>query len=87
MMSVAGLTSCLLGLVGCGEDNEAAIRAQADKSTGLVNPSKTVPESRTQADFFKNNPGSNPGASGASKTAPAARTAPAAKTTTPAPKQ
>ena len=28
----------LLGLVGCGEDNEEASRAQAAKSTGLINP-------------------------------------------------
>ena len=53
---------CLLGLVGCGEDNEAASREQAAKSKGLINPAKTIPQSKTQEEFFKNNPGSSPGA-------------------------
>jgi hypothetical protein len=55
---------CLLGVAGCGEDNEAASRDRAAKSPGLVNPSKTLPQAKTQAEFFKNNPGSNPGATG-----------------------
>jgi hypothetical protein len=70
LLSVAGLSICLFGLVGCGEDNEAASRDQAAKSTGLINPSKTITPSNSQADFFKNNPGSSPGATGASKGAP-----------------
>jgi hypothetical protein len=66
-LGVVGFSSCLLFLVGCGEDNEAAIKEQATRSKGLVNPSNTVPQSQTQADFFKNNPGSSPGATGSSK--------------------
>ena len=66
-LSVMGFSSCLLVLVGCGEDNEAAIKEQATRSKGLVNPSNTVPQSQTQADFFKNNPGSNPGVTGSRK--------------------
>lgn len=73
----------LLGLVGCGEDNEEASRAQAAKSTGLINPSKTIPPAQNQAEFYKNNPGSSPGATAAgpkgAKATGAGATAPAKK--------
>jgi hypothetical protein len=82
----AVLSFCFLGLVGCGEDNEAAINAQASKSTGSVDPSKVIPPSKTQMDYFKNNPGTSGAATGSGKTpatstkgAPADKGAPAEK--------
>lgn len=61
---IAVLSACLLGFAGCGEDNEAASRDQAAKSTGLINPSNALPQAKTQAEFYKTNPGSSPGATG-----------------------
>ena len=70
---------CLVGLVGCGEDNEAASRELAAKSTGLVNPSKTLPQPKTQDEFLKINPGSNPGATGSGGAKASTAPAPAPK--------
>lgn len=58
-LSLAALCACYGGLAGCGEDNEAELNAQAAKSTGTVDQSKIIPQSKTQADYFKNNPGTS----------------------------
>jgi hypothetical protein len=71
-LSIFLLGFCFLVLPGCGEDNEAAIKEQATKSTGTVDASKAIAPSQNMADYAKNNPGMNPAAS-SGKAAPAAK--------------
>ena len=66
-LSLTVLSFCFLGLVGCSEDNEAASKEQAAKSTGTVDPAKVIPQSKTQAEYYKNNPGSTGAASGSGR--------------------
>jgi hypothetical protein len=60
------LSFCLTGLLGCGEDNEAASRDSAAKGTATVDPSKSIPQSKDMADYMKNNPGMKGAGTGAS---------------------
>jgi hypothetical protein len=47
---------CLLGLAGCGEDNEAAIREQAAKAKGTIPGSRTA-QAQTQEEYYEITPG------------------------------
>ncbi len=47
---------CLLGLAGCGEDNEAAIKEQAAKAKGTIPGSRTA-QAKTQAEYYEITPG------------------------------
>ena len=55
-LSLALLSLCFLGLVGCGEDNEAAIKEQASKAKGTIPGSRTA-QAQTQEEFYEITPG------------------------------
>jgi hypothetical protein len=50
------LAACSLGLAGCGEDNEAAIREQAAKAKGTIPGSRTA-QAQTQQEYYEITPG------------------------------
>ncbi len=57
----SGLTAalasfCFLGLAGCAEDNEAAMRAQAAKAKGTIPGSRTA-QAQTQEEYYEITPG------------------------------
>ncbi len=53
-LSLALLSFCLLGLTGCGEDNESAFKEQASKTAGpKVDTAKIPPAPKSQADYGK----------------------------------
>ncbi len=54
--SLALLSFCILGLAGCGEDNEAAIKEQAAKAKGTIPGSRTA-QAQTQEEYFEITPG------------------------------
>ena len=54
--SLVLLSFCLLGLAGCGEDNEAAIREQASQAKGTIPGSRTA-QAQTQEEFYEITPG------------------------------
>ena len=64
-LSLALLSSCLLGLAGCAEDNEAAIKEQASKAKGTIPGSRTA-QAQTQQEYFEITPGVRGGAGAAS---------------------
>jgi hypothetical protein len=47
---------CLLGLAGCAEDNEAAIKEQAAKAKGTIPGSRTA-QAQTQDEYYEITPG------------------------------
>jgi hypothetical protein len=47
---------CLLGLAGCGIDNEAAIKEQAAKAKGTIPGSRTA-QAQTQDEYYEITPG------------------------------
>ncbi len=53
---LAVLISCFLGLAGCAEDNEAAIKEQAAKAKGTIPGSRTA-QAQTQEEYFEITPG------------------------------
>ena len=55
-LSLALLSSCFLGLAGCGEDNEAAIKEQAAKAKGTIPGSRTA-QAQTQEEYYEITPG------------------------------
>ena len=55
-LSLALLSFCFLGLAGCGEDNEAAIKEQASKAKGTIPGSRTA-QAQTQEEYFEITPG------------------------------
>jgi hypothetical protein len=55
-LSLALLSYCFLGLIGCGEDNEAAIKEQASKAKGTIPGSRTA-QAQTQEEFNEITPG------------------------------
>jgi len=55
-LSLALLSTCFLGLAGCGQDNEAAIREQAAKAKGTIPGSRTA-QAQTQEEYFEITPG------------------------------
>ena len=55
-LSLALLSFCFLGLAGCGEDNEAAINAQASKAKGTIPGSRSA-QAQTQDEYYEITPG------------------------------
>lgn len=55
-LGLALLGSCVLGLSGCAEDNEAAIRQQAAKAKGTIPGSRTA-QAKTQEEYYEITPG------------------------------
>ena len=55
-LSLALLGSGLVGLAGCGEDNEAAMRQQAARAKGTIPGSRTA-QAQTQEEYFEITPG------------------------------
>ena len=55
-LSLALSSFCLLGLAGCGEDNEAAIKEQASKAKGTIPGSRTA-QAQTQEEYYEITPG------------------------------
>jgi ABC-type phosphate transport system substrate-binding protein len=55
-LCLALLSCCCLGLAGCGEDNEAAIKEQAAKAKGTIPGSRTA-QAQTQEEFYEITPG------------------------------
>jgi len=55
-LSFALLCLCVLALAGCGEDNEAAIKAQAARAKGTIPGSRTA-QAQTQEEYFEITPG------------------------------
>jgi hypothetical protein len=55
-LSLALLSVCFLGLAGCAEDNEAAIREQAAKAKGTIPGSRTA-QAQTQEEYYEITPG------------------------------
>ena len=46
----------LLGLAGCAEDNEAAIKEQASRAKGTIPGSRTA-QAQTQEEYYEITPG------------------------------
>ena len=55
-LSLALLSFGFLGLAGCGEDNEAAIKEQASKAKGIIPGSRTA-QAQTQEEYYEITPG------------------------------
>ena len=55
-LRLALLSICFLGLAGCGEDNEAAIKEQASRAKGTIPGSRTA-QAQTQEEFYEITPG------------------------------
>jgi hypothetical protein len=55
-LSLVLLSVCCLGLSGCAEDNEAAIREQAAKAKGTIPGSRTA-QAQTQEEYYQITPG------------------------------
>jgi hypothetical protein len=55
-LSLALLSFCFLGLGGCGEDNEAAIKEQAARAKGTIPGSRTA-QAQTQEEYYEITPG------------------------------
>jgi hypothetical protein len=56
---------CLLGLAGCAEDNEAAIKKQASQAKGTIPGSRTA-QAQTQQEYYEITPGVRGGSGTAS---------------------
>ena len=54
--SLALLGLCFLGIAGCAEDNEAAIKEQASKAKGTIPGSRTA-QAQTQEEYYEITPG------------------------------
>ena len=54
--TLALLSLCSVGLAGCAEDNEAAIKAQAAKAKGTIPGSRSA-QAKTQEEYFEITPG------------------------------
>ncbi len=59
--SLSLLSLCVLGLAGCAEDNEAAIKAQASRVHEKI-PGARAAQAETQEEFYKIAPGALEGA-------------------------
>ena len=55
-LGVALLSACLLGLAGCAEDNEAAIKEQAARAKGTIPGSRTA-QAQNQDEYYEITPG------------------------------
>jgi hypothetical protein len=60
-LSLALLSLCFLGLAGCAEDNEAAIKAQAANAKGTIPGSRTA-QAQTLEEYYEITPGVQGGA-------------------------
>jgi hypothetical protein len=60
-LSLALLSFCVLGLIGCAEDNEAAIKAQAANAKGTIPGSRTA-QAQTLEEYYEITPGVQGGA-------------------------
>jgi hypothetical protein len=58
---LALLSFCVLGLVGCAEDNEAAFKEQAAKAKGTIPGSRTA-QAQSQEEYYEITPGVRGGA-------------------------
>jgi hypothetical protein len=47
---------CVIGLTGCGEDNEAPIKEQASRAKGTIPGSRTA-QAQTQEEYYEITPG------------------------------
>lgn len=56
ILRVALTTFCILGLAGCAEDNEAAMREQAARAKGTIPGSRTA-QAQTQEEYYEITPG------------------------------
>jgi hypothetical protein len=54
--SLALLGLCFLGIAGCAEDNEAAIKEQAAKAKEIIPGSRTA-QARSQEEYYRITPG------------------------------
>jgi hypothetical protein len=55
-LRLALLGLCFLGIAGCAEDNEAAIKEQAAKAKEIIPGSRTA-QAQTQEEYYKITPG------------------------------
>ena len=62
---LALVSFCVLGLAGCAEDNEAAIKAQAAKAKNTIPGSRTA-QAQDQGEYYEITPGVRGGAGGRS---------------------
>jgi hypothetical protein len=53
---LALLGLCFLGIAGCAEDNEAAIKEQAAKAKEIIPGSRTA-QARSQEEYYRITPG------------------------------
>ena len=60
-VKLALLSSCLLGLLGCSEDNESFIKQQRARVKITV-PRARAAQAQTQEEFYENTPGVRGGA-------------------------
>ena len=68
-LRLALLSICFLGLAGCGEDNEAAIREQASTAKGTIPGSRTA-QAQSQDEYYQITPGVQGGAGSTSGPVP-----------------
>jgi hypothetical protein len=62
-LTFALLSACFLTLVGCAEDNEAAIKKQAATAKGTIPGSRTA-QAQSQREYYEITPGVRSGAGG-----------------------
>lgn len=55
-LSFGLLSFCVLGLVGCADDNEAAIKRQAANAKGSIPGSRSA-QAQTQEEYYEITPG------------------------------
>jgi hypothetical protein len=55
-LGLALLVWCFVGLAGCAEDNEAAMKEQAAMAKGTIPGSRTA-QAQTQEEFYEITPG------------------------------
>jgi hypothetical protein len=55
-LCIALLSGCVVGLAGCAEDNEAAIKEQAAKAKGTIPGSRTA-QAQTLEEYYEITPG------------------------------
>ncbi|WP_165231917.1 hypothetical protein [Aquisphaera insulae] len=71
VLGVGLLGFCMLGLAGCSEDNEAAIKEQAANVKDTGPPANAPPPAKTMEEYRTRNPGFGGVQSGGAKAKPA----------------
>jgi hypothetical protein len=56
-LSLALLSFCVLGLIGCAEDNEAAIKQQQASNANRTIPGSRTAQAQTLEEFYEITPG------------------------------